>query len=121
MKAEEILTKYVKGDVCRDYSKKDKKYYTVTVETALKAIEEALNFYSKTKQMKAKDITIKALEYKNRRFQSQLKERGENAEVIRLLKNALEYYHNDKFANRAKSMKSLIEDALDILKTKYNP
>ena len=82
MKAEEILTKYVKGDVCRDYSKKDKKYYTVTVETALKAIEEALNFYSKTKQMKAKDITIKALEYKNRRFQSQLKERETEKELL---------------------------------------
>jgi hypothetical protein len=48
--------------------------------------------------------------------ESQLKEeREENTEAIRCLKNALEYYHNDKFANRAKSMKSLIEDALDIL------
>jgi len=51
--------------------------------------------------------------------QSQLKERdNENRQVKRLLKNALEYYHNHKFAYRAKSMKSLIEDALDILKTK---
>ena len=45
-----------------------------------------------------------ALEYK-----SQLKE------IERLLKSAVEYYNNDKYANRAKSMKSLIDDALDEL------
>ena len=33
--------------------------------------------------MKAKDITIKALEYKNRRFQSQLKEMNENNQKLK--------------------------------------
>jgi len=98
------------------YHKSTKQNFEFDMSKYLNIVESG--YRSQLKEYK-KDVADWKLHYDA--LQSQLKEKGENAEVIRLLKNALEYYHNDKFANRAKSMKSLIEDALDILKTKYNP
>jgi len=40
-KAEEILTPFIKGDV-RDYSKKDRKHFVISLDIAIKAIQKAL-------------------------------------------------------------------------------
>jgi len=96
------------------------------IKTERKIIENGLILYAKS-QLKVNEAHYAdmlcqcEISYQKqiRELQSQLKKRDyENRQVKRLLKNALEYYHNDKFANRAKSMKSFIDDALDILKTK---
>jgi hypothetical protein len=39
--AEKILNKFIKGDI-RDYDKGGRKFHTITLHTALKAIKHAL-------------------------------------------------------------------------------
>lgn len=41
--AEKILNKFIKGDIARDYDKVSRKHHTVTLQTALEAINVALN------------------------------------------------------------------------------
>ena len=41
--AEKILNKFIKGDIARDYDESSKKHHTVTLQTALEAINVALN------------------------------------------------------------------------------
>jgi tetratricopeptide (TPR) repeat protein len=84
--------------------------YIDHLESQLKERDEEIRI------MKINLASYKGVVDINKRLEAQLKaEREDNKEAIRCLKNALEYYHNDKYANRAKSMKSLIDDALDIL------
>ncbi len=40
--AEKILNNYIKGDIERDYDEASKKHHTITLEIALKAINQAL-------------------------------------------------------------------------------
>ena len=41
--AEKILNKFIKGDIARDYDEASRKHYTITLQTALEAIQIALN------------------------------------------------------------------------------
>lgn len=49
VKAEDVLTKYVKGEIIRDYNKHDRKYYTVSIDVALRAMREFAKL--KTKEL----------------------------------------------------------------------
>lgn len=41
--AEKILNKFIKGDIARDYDEASRKHHTITLQTALEAINVALN------------------------------------------------------------------------------
>lgn len=41
--AEKILNKFIKGDITRDYNEASRKHHTITLQTALEAINIALN------------------------------------------------------------------------------
>lgn len=41
--AEKILNKFIKGDIARDYDEASRKNHTITLQTALEAINVALN------------------------------------------------------------------------------
>lgn len=41
--AEKILNKFIKGDIARDYNEASRKHHTITLQTALEAINVALN------------------------------------------------------------------------------
>jgi len=38
--AESVLTEFVKGEIIRDYNKQDRQYYTVSIDTALRAMRK---------------------------------------------------------------------------------
>lgn len=40
MKAEDVLNTFIKGDLKRDFCKKDRDYYTVSLTTCLKAMRK---------------------------------------------------------------------------------
>lgn len=41
--AEKILNKFIKGDIARDYDEASRKHHTITLQTALEAINIALS------------------------------------------------------------------------------
>lgn len=41
--AEKILNKFIKGDIARDYDEASRKHHTITLKTALEAINVSLN------------------------------------------------------------------------------
>ena len=63
MKAEEILNKYIKGELTRDYNKVDLKNYTVTIYTALSAMKEFAEHQNK--KLIEENKKLKAHEYMN--------------------------------------------------------
>lgn len=63
MTAEEILNEFIKGDIARDYSKEARKQNTITLDTAIKAIEVALNSRKSYAESLAKERAVEILKW----------------------------------------------------------
>lgn len=72
MNAEEILNEFIKGDIARDYSKEARKQNTITLDTAIKAIEVALNsrqsFAESLAKERAVEFVIENTDYHTREY-----------------------------------------------------
>ena len=67
--AERILNSYIKGDIERDYDESSRKHHTITLESALKAINQALQQSHVSGQLPTpQDIQWKARQLTNTAF-----------------------------------------------------